>query len=384
MALLSPGSEDEVLDMVRAAVAGSETLELVGGGTWRHVGRPVAADHRLDFSALSGIRSYEPEELVLTVRPGTKLALVESVLAERRQHLAFEPPRRIGPMTAGSGPTIGGVIAGNLAGPRRLVAGAVRDHLLGFAAVNGRGERFKAGGRVVKNVTGFDLSKLIAGSWGTLAALTEVTLKVLPGPPATATLAIDGLDAETAGRAMRAAVGAPHQVTGAAWLDGSAWLRLEGPAPSVAGNRATLAAAMREFGAPRWLATDESLDLWRRVAEVPFPSDDAVSLWKVSVPPAAGPAVIAATAPVWAMLDWAGGLVWLALPGDGDGGAGQVRAASAAAGGHATLVHGEAALRARIDPFEPVAGPLAALTARVKDAFDPLHLFNPGRLHRGM
>src|SRR5579864_7211182 len=194
MTAFRPHDERELSDIVAAALAREEPLEIVAGGSKRGLGRPLQTPHTLDMSAFAGIRSYEPEELVLTAGAATPMQVIERALAERGQMLAFEPPdwrRLLGSENAQ--PTLGGVTACNLSGPRRIKAGAARDHLLGFRAVSGRAEAFKAGGRVVKNVTGYDLSKLMAGSYGTLAALEEVTVKVLPRPETAATVLFAGV-----------------------------------------------------------------------------------------------------------------------------------------------------------------------------------------------
>src|SRR5512143_127705 len=221
---MRPETPEQVADAVQAAIVDGRPLELTGGGSKRAFGRPCEADARLDLSALAGVVLYEPEELVLTAKPGTPLAQIEAVLAERRQYLAFEPAD-LGPLLDGGGRsrsnirgTLGGAIACNLAGPRRIKAGAARDHVLGFHAVSGRGERFKAGGRVVKNVTGFDLSKLIAGSFGTLAVMTELTVRALPAPEETRTVVVLGLDDAAGVREMAAALSSQFDVSGAAHL----------------------------------------------------------------------------------------------------------------------------------------------------------------------
>ena len=383
-----PATEAALVDCVAWAMQEKAPLELVGRGTKRAIGRPAEAAHRLDLSGFAGIASYEPEELVLTAGPGTGLAEIEAVLAQRGQHLAFEPPD-LSVLLGGVGSgTLGGAVMGNLAGPRRFAAGAARDHLLGFHGVNGRGEAFKSGGAVVKNVTGYDLSKLLAGSWGTLAALTQVTLKVLPRPERVATGVLEGLDAGQAGDAMRLALGGPHEVSGAAWAgtgEGSAlWLRLEGPAPSIAARAASLETRLAGIGVPRWLEHEESLDLWRQVRDAaPLTAAPEELVWKVSVPPARGPALVAALPEAKALMDWGGGLVWLVLPPSPDAGAARIRAAIAGSGGHATLIRAPEALRRTVAVFEPLAPALAALALRVKQGFDPLGLFNPGRLYPG-
>ena len=239
----------EVEDAVRWAVGEEKPMELVGQGSKRAIGRPSQTDVTLDLSGLTGVTLYEPAELVLSARAGTPLAEIEKLLAENDQQLGFEP-MDYGPLfgrEAGQG-TLGGAIATNLSGPRRIKAGAARDHFLGLSAVTGRGDTIKSGGRVVKNVTGYDLCKLLAGSWGTLAAMTDVTIKVLPRAETEATVLVEGLDDAAACAAMAAAMGSPCDVSGAAhipdhvasWFTGlsqpeaATVLRLEGHAPSVA------------------------------------------------------------------------------------------------------------------------------------------------------
>jgi glycolate oxidase FAD binding subunit len=280
------------------------------------------------------------------------------------------------------------VVATNISGPRRMVAGAVRDHVLGLRAVNGRGEIFRAGGRVVKNVTGYDLSKLVAGSWGTLAALVELSVKVLPRAETAATVVIEGEDAEAAVVSMGAALTSPHEVSGAAWLPGSlaasvglapgvpaTLLRIEGPAPSVAFRAAAL-------GGTRRLDAAATESVWRAVRDVrPFVGDRERIVWKISLPPASGAALLAALPEASAFLDWGGGLAWLALPSAPDAHAARVRAALAPVGGHATLIRADVQIRAEIPVFQPAPPAHAALSARVKDAFDPRRVLNPGRMY---
>jgi glycolate oxidase FAD binding subunit len=395
MARFSPADERELVDIVAAAVAREEALELVGSGSRRGLGRPLQTPHVLDLSAFSGIRAYEPEELVLTAGPATPMSEIEAALAARGQLLAFEPPDwRALHGAAGAG-TLGGVIACNLAGPRRVRAGAARDHFLGFRAVSGRAEAFKAGGKVVKNVTGYDLCKLLAGSYGTLAALTEVTVKVLPRAAAESTLLLRGLDDRAAQRAMTAALNSPHEVSGAAHLpagDGDGrpltLLRLEGPAPSVAARAPALRDELAAFAAAEEVRGEDSARRWRTVRDVaPFAAATGRALWRVSVPPAAGPGVAAAVAQrldAAYFFDWGGGLIWLAVAAAEDGGAGVIRGALAATGGHATLIRAADALRAAVPVFEPQASELAALTRRVKLGFDPKRVLNRGRMYQDL
>ncbi len=385
--------------MTQAAAAG-QPLIVRGHGTKATLGRPPALGDVLDLSGLSGVTLYEPEELVLSAMAGTPLADVEAMLAAHDQMLAFEPAHLaalLDPQATGAG-TMGGLFAANLAGPRRISAGAVRDHALGVRAVSGRGEVFKSGGRVVKNVTGYDLPRLLAGSFGTLAVLTEVTLKVLPRPPEAETVLLPGLGWAAAARAMSAAMGSSCEVSGAAYvpealagripgLPGAAvLLRLEGFAPSVRARRGMLEDVLRPFGSTEGLVGEASAAAWAAVRDVaPFQGSDSV-LWRLSTAPIAGPGlaeVLVALLGGDAFCDWAGGLVWLALPGP-DPAAEAVRAALAPHGGHATLIRAPEEARLRTAVFQPQEPGLAALSRRVKAAFDPVGVLNPGRMHAGV
>jgi glycolate oxidase FAD binding subunit len=402
---LKPRDAKDVEEAVQWGLREGASLELVGHGSKRLLGRPIDADVGLDVSALSGITLYEPEELVLSARAGTPLAEIETLLALQSQQLAFEP-LDCGPLLGkppGAG-TIGGTIGVNLSGPRRIKAGSARDHVLGLTAVSGRGETFKSGGRVVKNVTGYDLAKLMTGSWGTLAAITEVTLKALPSPETEATVALLGLDDAAANRAMAAAMGSACDVSGAAHLPAATAarlpvetavaagraltvLRLEGVRPSVAHRAAELQKLMQPYGDV--VATDElvSRRLWAAIRDVKaFAAGRAAgdpSLWRITTAPSRGAELVAritAAAAAEALYDWAGGLLWIAVPARADAAAGPVRAAVAAVGGSAMLFRATAELRAALDVFDPQDASLAALTKRVKEGFDPRGVLNPGRI----
>ena len=411
---LKPRDPKDVEDAVQWALAAGKALEIVGHGSKRAIGRPAQTDLTLDLSGLTGVALYEPEELVLSAKAGTPLAEIAALVAARGQMLAFEP-MDYGPILGGPSDraTIGGTLAANLAGPRRIKAGAARDHFLGFTAVSGRGETFRSGGRVVKNVTGYDLCKLVAGSWGTLAALTEVTIKVMPRPETEETLLLFGLDARAAIRTMSEAMNAPCDVSGAAHLtaatarrvadragaEGSLTaLRLEGVPASIAHRRGVLEALLRRSGNPVVLDEGRSAALWQGIRDVsPFaPQQSATErpategsaadrpLWRISTAPARGAELGAMLAGAELLYDWAGGLVWALLPPADDGGAGAVRRAVATCGGHATLIRAPAAVRAAVDCFEPQAAALAALTRRVKESFDPKGVLNPGRMWAGV
>ncbi|MGH6999973.1 MAG: glycolate oxidase subunit GlcE [Stellaceae bacterium] len=389
MSRYRPADEKQLIDVVAAAVANDEPVEIVAGGSKRNLGRPPQLPHTLDVAAFAGIRQYEPEELVLTAGAATPLAEIERTLAAKRQMLAFEPADwRMLLGSAAISPTLGGVVACNLSGPRRIRQGAARDHVLGLAAVSGRGEVFKAGGRVVKNVTGYDLCKLLVGAYGTLAVMTEISVKVLPAPEATRTVALAGLDDARAVAAMIHGLNSPHELSGAAYLpnaDGRARtiLRVEGPAPSVEARSQALRGELKPFAAAEILGDAESERLWKGVRDaMPLAAGERV-IWRVSLAPTASPAflgAVRAALDVEYFLDWGGGLVWLAVHGADDGGAGPIRAALGGQG-HATLIRASAALRASVPVFEPLPPALAALSARVKDGFDPKRVLNRGRLY---
>lgn len=346
---------------------------------------------------------YEPEELVLSAGPGTPMREIETLLAAHNQALAFEPPDFGVLFGTSVGGTLGGIVASNLSGPRRIKAGAVRDHLLGLRAVSGRGETFKTGGRVVKNVTGYDLCKLMAGSFGTLAALSELTVKVLPAPESVRTVLVLGLDNDSAIRAMSAAMSGSHEVSAAAHLPPPASarssvsyvsgagqavtaLRIEGVRPSVLARCTALRDDLASFGTIEELHTDNSRTLWRDVRDVTLLPASG-SLWRISVPPADGAPVgehIRSTSHAEILFDWGGGLIWAALePGAlyDDAGAAAIRGALRS--GHATLFRATEDVRESVEVFQPL-GPVGALSARIKNAFDPNGILNPGRMYAGV
>jgi len=361
--------------------------------------------HTLDVSQLSGIIDYDPAELVLTARAATPMATIAAALERERQMFAFEPPDWRALLGGEGEPTLGGVIACNLGGPRRVRAGAARDHFLGFSAINGWGDAWKAGGRVVKNVTGYDMGKLQAGAYGTLSVLTEVSMRVAPRPETQACVLLANLaDADAAGAMLRA-LNTPHEVAAAAHLPaelarrssveavraaGGALtvLRLEGHAPSVAFRADALAADLAAAGR---LDAQQTQALWHEIAGVaPLLPPAGRVIWRVCPTPAGAGNVIAGVrahlASAETLIDWGGGLVWLSLDaGEAgpDGGAAAVRAQVARVGGHAALVAAPAPLRACVPVFEPEPPALAALTQRVKESFDPRGIFNPGRMHEG-
>jgi glycolate oxidase FAD binding subunit len=402
---LKPNSDEEVEDAIKSALAAERTIEVIGNGSKRPIGRAAQWDQTLDLSQLSGVTLYEPEELVLSAKAGTPLAEIETLLDSRNQQLAFEP-MDYGPvlgLPAQRG-TIGGMVASNLSGPRRIKTGAARDHFLGFTAVSGRGETFKSGSRVVKNVTGYDLPKLLAGSWGTLAVMTSVTLKVLPKPETEQTAVLFGLDDRRAVRAMSAALGSAGEVSAAAHLPLAAvtalppprpmkdapcmLLRLEGVDPSIRHRLDVLRSVLRDYGTLAVIGADDSRMLWRQVRDViPFAADTARPLWRVSVAPMQGPDCvdrIRSACDASYFYDWAGGLIWLQLDSPADAQADLIHSAAAALGGHATLVRATPSIRAFAEIFQPLNPVLAGITKRIKDGFDPKRILNPGRMYAGV
>ncbi len=403
---LKPADLDQLRDAVAWVVAEEKPAEIVCHGTKQDFGRTTNSEVTLDMSGLAGIVSYEPDELVLTAKAGTPMSEITEILAAEKQALAFEPPS-YGPMLGhDAGGSLGGSIACNLSGPRRFKVGAARDHFLGVSAVNGRGEIFKSGGRVVKNVTGYDLCKLLAGSYGTLAVMAEITVKVLPQPEKTRTVLISGLDDATAVRLLGDIASGRHEASGLAHLPENSVarsqvsylrgagravtaIRLEGPAPSVLARCAALKNSCAPHGAIEELHGHNSSQLWREVGEARLLTESAADcIWRISLPPAAAAGVVAACRTgsdiVGCAYDWAGGLVWLATAPHGDGGAAVIRAALARDGGHATLIRAPVAMRNAVAVFQPQDGVLAALSTRVKKQFDPRAVLNRGRMYAGL
>jgi glycolate oxidase FAD binding subunit len=399
----------DVEQVVRAAIASEQPLEIIGHGSKRLIGQPMATNAVLDLSALNAVISYEPNELIITVQAGAPLADVKSLIDSKNQQFAFEPIDTAPLLGTPNQATIGGMIGAGLAGPRRIKAGGARDHLLGAHGVSGFGDSFKTGGRVVKNVTGYDLCKLLAGSWGTLAVMTEVTLKVMPRPESERTLVLRGLDHVAANRAMTAALGSPFDVSGAAHVPNSAFrgagsglgdlgyqrgavtlLRLEGILASATHRAAAVGKALSPFGTVEILEDAASAAVWSSIRDVePFAANGALGawpVWRIVCPPASGGALgerLSQESGGDVIYDWGGGLIWAALPPKPDAQAALVRQRVNAAGGHATLVRASDEIRRNVDVFHPQPGGLAALSERVRQSFDPKSILNRGRLTRG-
>jgi glycolate oxidase FAD binding subunit len=399
----------DVEQAVRAAIASEQPLEIIGHGSKRLIGQPTVTNAVLDLSALNAVTSYEPNELIITVQAGAPLADVQSLIDAKNQQFAFEPVNTASLLGTPEIGTIGGMIGAGLAGPRRIKDGGARDHLLGAQAVSGFGDSFKTGGKVVKNVTGYDLCKLLAGSWGTLAVMTEVTLKVMPRPESERTLVLRGLDAIAANRAMTLALGSPFDVSGAAHVPSSVFrsdvsalgelgsgqealtlLRLEGITASAVHRAAALATAVSAHGSAQMLEDAASAKAWSSIRDVtPFAAHGALGawpVWRIVCPPASGGALgerLARDTGGDVIYDWGGGLIWAALPPRPDAQAALVRQRVGEAFGHASLIRAPEQVRRNVDVFHPQPSGLAGLSERVRLSFDPRNILNRGRMTRG-
>lgn len=371
--MMRPDTEAALADVVKSAAG---PLAIRGGAT-----RGVSpTGQTLSVAGLSGITLYEPGALTIVAQAGTPVAEIEAALKAENQRLAFEPMDARVVMGTQGDPTLGGVIAANVSGPRRIQGGAARDYALGVRFVDGAGAVVKNGGRVMKNVTGYDLVKLMCGAYGTLGVLTEVALKVLPRPETQATLMIRGLEDARGVAAMAAAMGSPYEVTGAAHcaeiMEGGpvTVLRLEGFEASVAYRLDRLKDLLGGFGAEMTVGDAELTEwVWQSVRDVALWSDVPEDIWRVSCKPTDAPGLTARSGAAGWYYDWGGGLIWLRMPQGED-----LRAALGAFDGHATLVRGAAATRAALPMFHPEAPGVARLTAGLRARFDPRGILNPG------
>jgi len=403
--LIEPRDEAELAAAIAEANETSTPLEVIGAGTKRGIGKPLQTAALLSTEKMSGVMLYEPNELFISAQAGTPLAEIQKTLAKNNQQLAFEPTD-LGPML-GEKPdrgTIGAVFAANQSGSRRIQVGAARDHFIGMRAVNGRGEIFKSGGCVMKNVTGYDLCRGLAGSWGTLAVMSEVTMKVLPMTESTCTLLYTGLTDDVAVDAMCAALGTPFDVSGTAHLHADfspamldsellrrpvsvTALRLENFKTSLDYRSKRLTDALAAYGKPVILDDAASKDFWASMQCLTFlqGSDDPV--WRISTAPTQGARLVSALTrrlECKAAYDWSGGLIWLQTSPTADAGAGEVRRVVAEIGGHATLIRADASVRGSVDVFQPLAPAVAQLTRKLKHSFDPAGILSPGRMYSGI
>ena len=389
----------EAAEAIQQATAGGHRLELRGAGTKRHLGRIASYDQVLDAGGMSGIIDYQPEELVLTLRAGTPMNVVEEALAGARQMLAFEPPsmtRILGEAQAGVRGTIGGLIATNISGPRRVTAGAARDYLLGFEAVSGRGEPFKSGGKVMKNVTGYDLSKLMCGSFGTLGVMDEITVKTLPAPETSCSLVVGADDFSGAVALIARIFASPHEPGASAILPAAiaaeegvggaspftAVIRLEGIEASVKDRLGHL----QDLTGGDALAEAASVALWQRIRDVQPLAEKPLDIWKVSCAPADAAKLLDSLDPrlnIRMIADWAGGLLWIASS-KAQLGPAIRKAVERLESGFAMLVRDVGVTREKIEPLQPLAGGMYELHKRVKSSFDPRGVLNYERMHQGI
>ncbi len=384
-----PKTEEECASII---LEGSG-FEIQGGGT-RAIGKLDGVERNiLSTSAMSGVIDYEPAEMVMIAKAGTSVADIEIALKKGGQRMVFEPLDYRSLLGTKGKPTIGGLIASNASGPRRFVAGACRDSFLGARFVNGKGDIIKAGGRVMKNVTGLDLIKLLAGSWGTLATMTEVTFKVVPEVETESTFVLHGLSNEKAAQAMAAAMATSCEVTGAAHLPeniavgfkelagkSATLLRLEGFEKSVKLRVEKLQAILSAFGEQSVLNDKQTKSVWADIRDVkPFADGTEMPIWRVSVAPMVGHKLISELGIENAFFDWQGGLVWFKM--DDEPNAERVRTAIAkVGGGHATLVRASVQQRLSAQVFQPENAAVTAISKRIREQFDPSGKFFTGRM----
>ena len=402
-AYLKPATEWELQRTLLDASAAGSPVEIIGNGTKRAVGRHMQTAALVTTASLTGVRLYEPTELVMSARAGTPLARIESDLASRGQMLAFEPVD-LAPLVGGErgAASIGSVFATNLSGARRIATGAARDHLLGIKAVSGAGQSFHSGGRVMKNVTGYDLSRALCGSWGTLAVLTEVTFKVMPVPQETATLLLFNIDDTIAIEALSQAMGSPYEVSGAVhiqaplamrlWHQGLASerqaitaLRIENFATSVGYRVERLKSELKAFGEVHVLDHETSVSFWDELRQLSLLQGSDAPLWRISTAPQSGPKVVADITRYMdcrAFYDWSGGLIWAEVLPTADAGTADIRRVIASVGGHATLMRAPQAVRAAVEVFQPLEPALAEISRNLKSVFDPAGILNPGRMYQ--
>lgn len=396
--ILKPADELEAAQLITKARSEGTRLEIRGNGTKRDIGNAVSADKIISASAMSGITQYDPAELVMVAKAGTLLSEIDKALAKNKQMHVFEPANYGKLLGTNGKQTIGGIAASNMSGPRRYVAGAARDSLLGVRFVNGSGEIIKNGGQVMKNVTGLDLVKLMGGSWGTLGFLTEVSFKVLPRPETQITLAIHNVSDVEGAQLMATAMATSADVTGASHAPadiasqlmnapvkgGITFMRLEGLKETIGVRRDRVIASLPKGLNIQEIGARASLALWKMIRDVlPFADQDQRPVWRISVAPMSGYKVAAAILNKLegqVFYDWQGGLVWLRLEDVSNASASVVRNIVKDHGGYATLIRASEPVRASTAVFQPEIAPLAALSERIKMAMDPSGLFNVGRM----
>ena len=368
--MLNPKSEDALAAIIADRTA---PLKIQGGGT-RTFGRPVEGE-TLSTAALSGITLYEPGALTLVAQAGTPISDIKATLDKGNQQLAFEPMDHRALLGTSGTPTIGGAIAANVSGPRRVAVGAARDFLLGVRFVDGAGRIIKNGGRVMKNVTGYDLVKLMAGSYGTLGVLTEVSLKVMPKTETAATLVFEQCGPTQAVAIMSDALGSPFDVNGAAYraLENKTYIRIEGFEGSVAYRSDALSKHLSTHGKATTVTTDAHNAIWEGIRDVTDLAPTGHDVWRISVKPSDAPKVLDQTGVSDVVMDWGGGLIWAACASGTD-----LRAKLAGIPGHATLIRADDATRAALPAFHPEPRGVEVISNGLRQKFDPRGILNPG------
>lgn len=402
-----PRSEDEAAAIVADAAAKTLPLEICGNRSKGAMGRPLQVAARLSAAEMRGITLYEPNELVIAAQSGTPLSEIEELLASNGQELAFEPcslERSVLANGHSAAQTIGGVVAVNASGPRRIFRGAARDHVIGARAVNGNGEVIKSGGRVMKNVTGYDIARAFAGSWGTLGFMTEVTLKVLPKAEETRTLICLNLADEAAISAMCKALSTPYEVSAAVHLqkplaerlsisdiagigESVTALRIENFSSAVEYRTRRLHYELRAFGTIYEMDDARSRAFWTDVKRLQFLQGGDWPLWRITTAPHQGARLVSLLRTQMecrAAYDWSGGLIWLEVPPASDANATVLRRVIAELQADAFLVRASASARASVGVFQPLAEVNMNLIRRLKEAFDPHRILNPGRMYPGV
>lgn len=379
-AFATPTDESAIGEAVLDAVSQKATLRIAGGGTRSPIGHTVENARLLDVSGNSGIVLYEPGSLTVVARAGTTMREVNEALASENQMLAFEPMDHRPLLGTEGEPTLGGVVSCNVSGPRRFLSGACRDHLLGVRFIDGRGRVIKNGGRVMKNVTGLDLAKLMCGAYGTLGVLSEVSLKVLPRPVRAATMQFAGLSVEQAVNMFCKALSTPYEISGAAFQNGVAMLRLEGLDSQVAYRISKLQALFPDYGMSVLDGTVHD-DLWKGLRDLHVFSGTDQAVWKLSVKPTDAPAVVAHLVrklDARTILDQGGGTIWAGVDSNRSDQEAKIRSSIKSLGGHATLVRGSEALRQAAPVFQPQSSRVSAISSALRQQFDPSGILNPG------
>lgn len=385
MDILTPQDEAELAEMVKQSAADNIKLRISGGGTHLGLGNIVNAQKTLSLSKISGVNLYEPSALTLVAKAGTPYTEIEALLAAQGQRLAFEPMNHNSIFGTAGKPTIGAIAAGNISGSRRVQVGACRDAFIGVRFVNGQGEIIKNGGRVMKNVTGLDLVKLMAGAHGTLGVLTEVAFKTLPSPERQATLLVENNRIENAVKTMSAGLCSPFEVTGAAHSPDQnlTYLRVEGFDEQVDYRLKKLTELVGKDAIIEGQAHD---DLWRNIRNVEAFNQLEKPLWRLSIKPSDAPQIaeiLTAKTQAEMSFDWGGGLVWAQMPDAKNAHADIVRGAIAMLGGHATLVRASNAIKAEVSAFQPQSNGVAKLSESIRKKFDPSGILNFGLMSKG-